>query len=407
MSRSRSFFKEFKQHSKHKLLILEQYFSAWGHKLGLRAGAGDTLLFVDACAGRGADEAGNEGSPLIAARAAAISQSNVRARRDVPFRIHVVAIESDRANYHALAELLSPFGEAVRALHGTLDDHLTELEREFPNTPALYFIDPFGLQPLQAGLVKRALAGEHHEALLLFADQAALRHFGAIAARETRAERRHREAIGELLLFPELAEERLVALADTAEDSRGSLNVTRENAVRILNTAFGDSDWLQVIEATAQHERRRAFLRLYSDRLMQWGASHVLRIPIVDETGTHAYTLIHASKSPKAYATMKEAVTYALDYSPLPATVVENMRNSVRCDLAVLEAAVRRRFASREIRWTHDRGDKGVSCVKNFVLKETGAFPFELPELKVRLNRFRLPGRAIVYRFPGEPTDVD
>jgi len=85
MSQSKRHFEEFQPHSKHKHLILQQYFLAWGHKLGLRLGAGTVILYVDACAGRGRDDLGNHGSPLIAAVAAAVAQENVSPafRKDV------------------------------------------------------------------------------------------------------------------------------------------------------------------------------------------------------------------------------------------------------------------------------------------------------------------------------------
>jgi three-Cys-motif partner protein len=407
VSRSSKHFDEFRPHSKHKHLILGHYFAAWGHKLGLREGAGNLILYVDACAGRGTDELGNHGSPLIAAEAAASAESNVRDRRAGPFRIQVVAIEVDREHHKTLSALLAPFGESVRALRGTLEDHIDDLEREFVSAPALYFVDPFGLKPLQAALVRRALAGERHEALLLFADQAALRHFGAIDADETRAERRHRDATDKLWLFPEHEEERIATLQAAAIKSRDSLELTRERAIQILNDAFGDTDWLPIIDATPQRERRSAFLRLYTERLKKWGATHVLQIPIVDETDTHAYTLIHASKSAKAYTTMKEAVRYALKNSPLPPDVVEHMKRLVQTDLEAVEKVIRRRFASQEIRWAEDPNDKFAPCIKTFVLEETGTFPFELDELQQRLKRFRMSGRAIVYSFPKEPSDVD
>jgi len=407
MSRSKGHFEEFKPHSKHKHLILDCYFSAWGHKLGLRTGAGSTILYVDACAGRGADELGNHGSPLIAARAAAIAQANVSKHRGTPFRIEVVAIEVDRAHHASLARLLEPFGDAVRALRGKLEEHIEQLERQYPNTPTLYLIDPFGLDPLQATLVRRALAGEKHEALLLFADQAALRHFGAIVAVETRAERRHRHAAHPLPLFPELQVDGLEALAETAQESREALENARISAIRILNAAFGDEAWLPQIEAIPQPARRAAFIRLYSEHLVQWGATHVLQIPIVDESGTRAYTLIHASKSAKAYRAMKEAVTHALNNSPLPEEVVECMKQMVRSNIEDVQDEILHRFASQTVRWAEDAGDRRRPCVRTFVLEETNAFPFEFEELKEQLRRFRMPGKPIIYKFPGERTDVD
>jgi len=159
---------------------------------------------------------------------------------------------------------------------------------------------------------------------------------------------------------------------------------------------------LAEIEQVPQNLRRRAMIDLYSKRLGAWGATHTLRVPVVDSSGTHAYTLIHASKSAKAYMAMKEAVTYALEHSPLPEQVVSRMRDLVRSDLDTVETAVRRRFAGKSVRWAADRNNRNASCVRNFFLEESEAYPFELDELKSRLRLLQLPGRSIVYAFPTE-----
>jgi three-Cys-motif partner protein len=402
MSRSRSHFEEFQPHTKHKHLILQHYFLAWGHKLGLRTGAGDSILYVDACAGRGSDDVGNQGSPLIAAVAAATAQSSVSSRRGEVFRIQVVAVESKRSYYKVLAELLAPFAAHVRVLEGTLADHLKALDEEFATVPALYFIDPFGLEPLDAEVVKAILSGERHEALILFADQAALRHFGAISAQETRAERRHRAAMVPLPLFPEMAPADVDQLGDAAAESRAQLATTREHAIRIMNAAFGDPGWLVEIETVPRENRREAFLALYSRRLRSWGTHYVLHIPVVDVSGTRAYTMIHASKSPKAYAAMKEAVTHALEHSPLPEAVVARMRDLIRSDLREVLSLVRKRFAREQVRWAEEPTGRRAPCVRNYVLEETATFPFELDALKAMLRPLKLPGRALVYAFPAD-----
>ena len=61
MTRSDDHFEKFAAHSRYKHLILKTYFQAWLPKLALRPGASQVLCYVDACAGRGADEAGNDG----------------------------------------------------------------------------------------------------------------------------------------------------------------------------------------------------------------------------------------------------------------------------------------------------------------------------------------------------------
>jgi three-Cys-motif partner protein len=400
MTRSDDHFEEFQPHTRHKHVLLQHYFMAWGHKLGLRAGSGTSILYVDACAGRGVDDIANQGSPLIASVAATSAQANVAGRRGEEFRIHVRAVESNRDHYRALTELLAPFAPGAQVLEGTLADHMDDLDREFTGIPALFFIDPFGLAPLHAAVIRRALDGERREALLLFADQAALRHFGVITAQETRAERRHRAAATPLPLFPEMASPNVDALANAAAESRAHLETTRGRAIQIMNTAFGDDEWLSEIEAVPQHRRREAFLEIYARRLRSWGASHVLPIPVVDVSGTHAYTLIHASKSPKAYATMKETVAYSLKHSPLPDAVTARMRDLVRSDPERVDAMVRRHFAGQTVRWAVDAANQQAPCVRNYVLQETPAFPFELDGVKSLLSPLRSPGRAIVYAFP-------
>jgi three-Cys-motif partner protein len=194
MAKSDGHFEEFKPHSKHKHLIFKHYFEAWGHKLGLRKGSNDQILYVDACAGRGKDDLGNDGSPLIGSKSAAVATESVRRQKSGLFRIKVLAIEKKRKHFEVLKALLAPFGEDVRAIKGTLGDTIAEIEQEFGDTPTLFFIDPFGLEPLDANVVKRALSGDRNEVLILFADQAALRHFGAVATSETKAEIRHKSS---------------------------------------------------------------------------------------------------------------------------------------------------------------------------------------------------------------------
>lgn len=406
MTRSSKHFELFQPHTKHKHLLLKQYFLAWGHKLGLRSGAGDSILYVDACAGRGEDDRGNQGSPLIAADAAATAAGNIAELRRRPFTIHIVAIESNRGHAAELAALLAPYGPTVRVHTGTLSTHLPEIERMYPSIPALFFIDPFGLEPLEAHVVKAALDGERREALILFADQAALRHFGAISAIETRAERRMRAATVPLPLFPGLSVENAEALAREAAASREQLELTRASAIRIMNAAFGDDEWQARIESVPSAARRRSFLEEYSVRLRAWGASYVLPIPVVDATGVHAYTLIHATKSPKGYAAMKEAVTHTLAHSPLPDLIGERMRGMVASDLSFVEATVRVNFSGKKVRWAKDATNPRVQSVRTFLLEETPAFPFEFNAIKARLATFRVSGPAIVYEFPEGMTDV-
>lgn len=399
MVQSGDHFDEFQPHSRHKHLVFRAYFEAWGRKLLLRRGAGDRVCVVDACAGRGHDNAGNPGSPLIAARAAAEAQAQLESEFRRAVRIDVVAIEKDPQYFQELQKYLGPFGDTVRVLPGTLADHLDDLVRELGDAPTLFFIDPFGLEALKADVVRRALTPERNEALLLFADQAALRHFGAVQSLETeavRALRRHEANPG---LFADLFATEHQQLAHRARRSQAAQEVGRKRSKEILDDAFGDMDWQRAMDQTPKHLQRRKFLELYQDFLRSCGAYHTLEIPILNADGGHVYFLLHASKSLKGYRTMKESVDHALRKSPLPPEVVDGMKELLRSDLASIERQLREHFAGKTVRWAKDKDDSERPSLKEYVLERTAAHPFELKELQERLRAERQPGRTTYYRF--------
>jgi three-Cys-motif partner protein len=400
VTKSRAHFDEFKPHSRHKHLILKSYFEAWGRKLLLRPGAGTMVCYVDACAGPGIDDAGNHGSPIIAAKAAAMAEEQLGEMRGKTFRVQVIAIEEKAKRYAALVENLRPFGARARALRGTLGEHLAAIEHEFGDTPTLHFIDPFGLKPLQAEVVRRALAHPKNEALILFADQAALRHFGAAVATETKATGRLRVHERQVSLFPELDAAEHAELEAKAQRSQEALEITADRAIQILDAAFGGHSWFPIIEATPAHLRREKFLQLYRAFLQEeCRARYVLEVPVLSAEGDHMYFLVHATKSGKGFAAMKEAVEHALRHGPLPGPAVEQMWDLLRRDLADVAARVRAHFAGREVRWAPDKEDRGAECIRHYALEETPIFPFQLPLLKERLRDYRQPGRMEVYNF--------
>lgn len=402
MARSDDHFEEFAPHSRYKHLILKAYFDAWLRKLGLRQSAGPTLCYVDACAGRGADDVGNAGSPVIAALAAGQASRQMTTMRGTAPSISVIAIEKDEAHYELLVENLRPYAPAAEALLGELREHLPELATRFGDTPTLYFIDPFGLAPLQADVVRRALAGPKNEVLLLFADQAALRHFGAAMAMESKAARAHRERLeaAPLTLFPDLEIAEAAARAPKVARSQKALEITKERAIEILDTAFGGPAWRAEVESVPDAERRARFRSLYAEFLRICGASYVLDIPVFNEAGEHVYTLIHASKSEYGYRTMKEAVAWALNNAPLPAEVIDAMRVEMSVPLEPVVDMLRERLAGRTERWAEDRNDRRAFSLKHYVLVETPIPCFQLDELKSLLKPFRQPGRTEIYAFP-------
>lgn len=399
MSRSRKHFTSFAPHSRYKHLILKTYFEIWGRKLLLGDPRRSRVLYVDACAGRGVDETGVEGSPVIAAVAAADAATQLATFPGGAGKyVIVVAIEKEPKHFRALADNLAEFGPDVRALAGTLGDHLPAIESEFGAAPTLYFIDPFGLEPLQADVVRRALAGPRNEVLLLFADRAALRHYGAATATETATMRRLKRRRAERSLFEDHDAEDLAALTPAAARSEEALAGTQERSVEILNAAFGTVDWRAAVAPVPLTARQDKLLSLYRELLASFGVPHVLVIPVHKATGEYAYSLVHASKSVHGRRAMQEAVTSALKHADfMPDAVLRAMQDDMRVDVSAVVEALAEKWAGQEVRWTADSGP----CLKYDVLDTTDVWPFQLPELKQQLKRYKKPGRGPeVYRFP-------
>ena len=69
-------------------------------------GTREIIYYVDACAGRGMDDAGNQGSPVRAAIEAATAKGQLRDKFGKSVDIHVIAIEKKPARFNALRENL-------------------------------------------------------------------------------------------------------------------------------------------------------------------------------------------------------------------------------------------------------------------------------------------------------------
>jgi len=409
VANNRKHFDGFEPHTLLKHTVLRAYLQTWARKMLLRPGATRELCIVDACAGAGRDAQGNPGSPVLAAAVADDAerhlQSDPRLRERIggPLRIDLVAIEKDAKHYRSLVENLKPYEKRAKPLRGTLADYIDEHFSHYRDTPTLFFIDPFGLAPLQADVIRRALSGRRNEVLLLFADQAALRHFGAATAAIPDLESEIAASAPVQYGFFEDAE---VQVQRAKEETTRRVQVkatalegTMPRAVEILNAAFGGESWRAVIEATPPQQRRAKFLEMYLELLRGFGASYVLPLPMRNTRDQHVYTLIHATQSVHGYTAMKTVVSSALNKAELSGDVVESMRFQIRSDLDGIEAEVRQRFAGQSVPWTNQKD--GRPNIRQFVLEGTPAFDFELTELKQRLKNEKGCGRGPeIYTFP-------
>ncbi len=100
-------------------------------------------------------------------------------------------------------------------------------------------------------------------------------------------------------------------------------------------------------------------------------------------TGIHKYCLVHASKSVKAYTTMKEAVSQSLNKTDL----TDEMRERIRQDLSIPMSQVWQillsRFGGQTVRWSDPIG----GSVRGLLLEETLVFNFQCAEIKQELRQ--------------------
>jgi three-Cys-motif partner protein len=136
MGNNREFFREKKPAAIFKHKLLEDYLAPWAAKLGSFNPQG--LAFVDGYAGSGRYDANEEGSPVIAMKAARkLGSSNLRC----------VFVEKLATNAGKLAQVVLHEGhglDVVGPLHGTLEDRVDDVLGAIEGRPALVFLDPFG-----------------------------------------------------------------------------------------------------------------------------------------------------------------------------------------------------------------------------------------------------------------------
>lgn len=300
--------------------------------------------------------------------------------------VEFVFVERSKGRF---ARLQANVGERpnVRFVRGTLENVIGELERDGKRIPHLYFIDPFGLAPLRADTIRRALTGPHNEVFLLFAGPAIRRHFGSYLS--TKADDVQDDLFGE----------DLQSQVDEGDEARAR---GAEVSEAILDTAFGNGEWREILKLSPER-RLEAAVALYCSVLRGLGASHVLPIPILDGAGNLKYHLIYATKSGLGYEVMKDALERGLNEGLVGKE--EHMRLGTTISTHEVERLVKKHFAGREVLWSAD--DSGET-VKSYALRETPASVRQVKELKERLKVLKVPGGGHHrYMFPPLSADSD
>jgi three-Cys-motif partner protein len=380
MTKTNTFFeKQFEPHTKFKHFVLRAYMFAWGAKLARHS----VLWYVDGFAGAGEDSAGSPGSPRIALEV----EDHVRKRgQDLQSgaRLKCRFFETDPS----IAKHLSTIVGQERITLGALSGGIDTLNAEIGDAPALFFIDPFGFS-IDSSVVKECLKTEKREVLLLFHDAGAIRHLGTVAAKSIDPDR------AAAAVQPNLFEDLERADREAARARQTTRNAVLANqqpeTIARLTKVFGDRSWEPLMNALGSEEIRGRLVGLYKDKLVTWGATHVLTIPVRRESDTHVYYLIHASKSEHAYRAMKEAVSTALSRATISVSTSDTIRFQLSSDLGELLKATISHF--------NGRAAVGIQELREFLLMRTPAFPSDVAQLKLQLRARRKSGRQDIYDF--------
>jgi three-Cys-motif partner protein len=156
-------------HTRAKHEILRRYLEAWTPILG--AGSFPMIAYVDGFAGPGIYEGGEEGSPIIALRAALQHQQRVKST--LLFLFIEKDIERARLLEQEIKQLALPANYRWKVAEGEsfeegfrrhLLDHFVPKGRELP--PTFAFIDPFGWTGVPFALVAEILRHGRCEVLI-------------------------------------------------------------------------------------------------------------------------------------------------------------------------------------------------------------------------------------------------
>jgi three-Cys-motif partner protein len=266
-------------HTLAKHAILRRYLEAWFPILTRQASSfarqygtapGREILFVDAFAGPGEYTNGNEGSPVIALKAA------IDHAAAFPVPVRMLFIEEREDRYRHLQAILAPHiaravhsrnVRAVEPRHGDCDSVLNALLDEFERKnvsfgPTLAFLDQFGYGAVSMRLISRILK------------------------------------FGQCEVFSYL---------DYKDMNRW---ITDPSKAPAFTRAFGGEEWRRAIDLPAQ-ERRKFLLEQYKAALRdpaRGGASYVVYFSMFDRNAQPLYWLVFSTNNLRGLEEMKRAM---------------------------------------------------------------------------------------------------
>lgn len=165
---SKAFFGELREWSERKLNILEKYLDPFVKVLG-SIQAIRHVYYVDAFAGAGLYQNGEKGSAL---RAAELAQSYVEKNKS--YRLRCINIEADQDNFKNLQANTESYGSLVKNLLGTFSENINEIVDRTSGSPALFFLDPFGIKGMDWDLIQQIIHRGNATDLWIRFDQTAV-----------------------------------------------------------------------------------------------------------------------------------------------------------------------------------------------------------------------------------------
>ena len=251
-------------HTKAKLAILKGYLDAWFPILGQRQ---PKIVYIDGFAGPGTYAGGEEGSPVVALRAA-----REHSHRDNFGEIVFWFIEKNKKRCEELGRVLREkfpdmkngdgdqfqyhvvHGKFAKSVESTLDI----IESRNDNlAPTFAFIDPFGFSNMPMRTVKRILGYPHCEVMVTFMD-GFIKRFRDVAQKNT------------------------------------------------LDEIYGTSDWEKISESGSDPDI--TYVDLYKKQLVEAGAKYVRTFQMKNASGMPIYHLVYATKHIRGMEVMKKSM---------------------------------------------------------------------------------------------------
>ena len=250
-------------HTLGKHLILRAYLNAW---FPILSKWNQRILFIDAFAGPGEYEEGEDGSPVIALKALIEHQSRKKISAEVAF----IFIEERKDRCDHLRELVRkykpqlPVKSIIEVENSTFDEKMTEVLNQIEEqnkrlAPCFVMIDPFGISGTPMSVIQRILRNPKSE------------------------------------VYISIMYNHINRFLDTSEFEQH------------LEELYGCTEWKRATQIIDTEERELFLFELYKDQLRKAGAKYVLKFDIY-EGNKHIYSIIFGTKNPLGCDRMKAAI---------------------------------------------------------------------------------------------------